>query len=234
MAAKRFQGIAACVFDAYGTLFDVGAPARRLEQGLGGAATAVSELWRSKQLQYTWLRSLMGRHADFWRVTGDALDYALVAHGIRDARLRGRLMREYLTLDAYPDARHALARLKGAGIKCAILSNGSPRMLRAVVKHSGLAHFFDAVLSVEEVGIYKPHPKVYRLAVARLKVPAARVAFQTANAWDAAGAKAFGFRVAWINRAGGRLERLPGKPDAELASLAELPALIGIERARTP
>jgi len=107
-------------------------------------------------------------------------------------------------------------------------------MLRAVVKHSGLAHFFDAVLSVEEVGIYKPHPKVYRLAAARLKVPAPRIAFQTANAWDAAGAKAFGFRVAWINRAGGRLERLPGKPDAELASLAELPALIGIERARTP
>ncbi|HLB80261.1 MAG TPA: HAD-IA family hydrolase, partial [Dongiaceae bacterium] len=125
MAEAALSPIDACVFDAYGTLFDVHAAAARCRDALGDKADAVSATWRRKQLEYTWLRSLMGRHADFWRVTGDALDYALLAHGIRDARLRGRLMREYLTLDAYPDARHALARLKGAGIKCAILSNGS-------------------------------------------------------------------------------------------------------------
>ena len=228
MTNQKFTDIGACVFDAYGTLFDVHSAAARCRDDLGEKADAVSQAWRVRQLEYTWLRSLMGRHADFWRVTGDALDYALEAHGIDDAALRDRLMDCYLELDAYPDVKEALERLKGAGFKCAILSNGSPDMLEAAARGAGLSDLLDALLSVEDVGIYKPHPSVYQLAVDRLGVAAERIAFQSSNAFDASGAASFGFRVAWINRFGQQPERLPGTADAELASLAELPALLGI------
>ncbi len=228
MSHPRFGAIDACVFDAYGTLFDVHAAAARCRDDLGDAADAVSQTWRTKQLQYTWLRSLMGRHIDFWQLTGEALDYALDAHGIDDAALRQRLMDCYLVLDAYPEVKAVLGRLHGAGLKCAILSNGAPSMLDAAVRNAGLGEVLDAVLSIEDVGIYKPHPSVYRLAVDRLGVEAERIAFQSSNAWDANGAAAFGFRVAWVNRFGQRPERLPGPADAEIATLDELPALLGI------
>ena len=227
MTHPRFAQIDACVFDAYGTLFDVHAAAARCRDDLGDKAAAVSQTWRTKQLEYTWLRSLMGRHVDFWQVTGDALDYALDAHGVADAALRKRLMDCYLELDAYPEVKDVLSRLKSAGVKCAILSNGAPNMLNAAVRGAGLENSLDAVLSVEEVGIFKPHPSVYKLAVDRLGVAAECIAFQSANAWDAAGAAAFGFRVAWINRFGQRPERLPGVADAEIATLTELPPLLG-------
>ncbi len=228
MANQQFTDIGACVFDAYGTLFDVHSAAARCRDDLGEKADAVSQAWRVRQLEYTWLRSLMGRHADFWRVTGDALDYALEAHGIDDAALRDRLMDCYLELDAYPDVKDALERLKGAGLKCAILSNGSPDMLESAARGAGIADLLDALLSVEDVGIYKPHPSVYQLAVDRLGVAAERIAFQSSNGFDACGAASFGFRVAWVNRFGQQPERLPGTVDAELASLAELPALLGL------
>ncbi len=228
MTNQQFTDIGACVFDAYGTLFDVHSAAARCRDDLGEKADAVSQTWRVRQLEYTWLRSLMGRHADFWRVTGDALDYALEAHGIDDAALRDRLMDCYLELDAYPDVKDALERLKGAGLKCAILSNGSPDMLDSAARGAGLADLLDALLSVEDVGIYKPHPSVYQLAVDRLGVAADHIAFQSSNAFDACGAASFGFRVAWVNRFGQQPERLPGTADAELASLAELPALLGL------
>jgi len=138
--------------------------------------------WREKQLQYTWLRGLMGVHTDFWQVTGDALDYAMGALSLDDRSLRARLMDLYLTLDAYPEARGVLRQLKNAGMKTAILSNGSPKMLEAAVESAGLADSLDAVLSVEEVGVFKPHPDVYRLGVDRLGLPAAEMAFQSANA----------------------------------------------------
>ncbi len=228
MTNQQFTDIGACVFDAYGTLFDVHSAAARCRDDLGEKADAVSQTWRVRQLEYTWLRSLMWRHADFWRVTGDALDYALEAHGIDDAALRDRLMDCYLELDAYPDVKDALERLKGAGLKCAILSNGSPDMLDSAARGAGIADLLDALLSVEDVGIYKPHPSVYQLAVDRLGVAAERIAFQSSNAFDASGAASFGFRVAWVNRFGQQPERLPGTADAELASLAELPALLGL------
>ena len=228
MTHPRFTDIGACVFDAYGTLFDVHSAAAHCRGDLGDKADAVSQTWRSKQLEYSWLRSLMGRHADFWRVTGDALDYALDAHGIDDAALRKRLMDCYLELDAYPDVGDVLDHLKGAGVKCAILSNGSPDMLDAAVRNAGIGARLDAVLSVEEVGVFKPHPSVYQLAVDRLGVAAERVAFQSSNAFDATGAAVFGFRVVWINRFGQRPERLPGVADAELATLTELPPLLGV------
>ncbi len=228
MSKELFSDIGACVFDAYGTLFDVHSAVGRHRPRLGEKADAVSALWRTKQLEYTWLRSLMQTHADFWQVTGDALDYALDAHGVADAALREDLLQAYRVLDCYPEVPAVLARLQRAGMKTAILSNGSPAMLAAAVEGSGLRGLLDAVLSVEDVGIYKPDPRVYRLAVERLDVAAPRVSFQSSNAWDAVAAAAFGFRVAWINRFGQRRERLPAQPHAELATLAELPPLLGL------
>jgi 2-haloacid dehalogenase len=226
MAGKPLEGIRACVFDAYGTLFDFASAAAGCRDVLGNKADQLTALWRDKQLQYTWLRALEGRHADFWQVTGDALDFALETLGIDDKDLRGRLMQLYLALRAFPEVPDTLRRLRNAGFKTAILSNGSPDMLAAVVKSARLQDLLDAVLSVEEVGVYKPHPKVYQLAVDRLGVPAQAVSFQSSNAWDAYAASAFGMRVVWCNRYGQRRERLPGSPDREVRTLAELPALL--------
>ena len=225
--AITLSGIRACVFDAYGTLFDYASAAAGCRDVLGERLGPLTALWRDKQLQYTWLRALQGRHADFWQVTGDALDFALETFGLDDPQLRARLMELYLSLDVFPEVRPILQRLKAAGLKTAILSNGSPVMLDEVVNKAGIAEFLDAVLSVEAVGVYKPHPSVYQLVVDRLAVPAGAISFQSSNAWDAYAASAFGMRVVWCNRYGQRPERLPGKPDREVASLAELPALVG-------
>ncbi len=226
MTEPAFDDTAACVFDAYGTLFDVHSAVQRGGSALGDKAGAVSALWRQKQLEYTWLRSLMGAHADFRQVTRDGLDYALAAHGVDDAALKARLMALYLTLNAYPDVAACLEALRAAGLATAILSNGEPEMLDAAVTSAGLTALFDAVLSVEEVGIFKPDPRVYQLAVDRLQVPPERICFVSTNAWDAAGAAFFGFRVAWLNRFGQRLEQLPGAPAAVIGGLDELPALL--------
>lgn len=228
MPHTLLEGVRACVFDAYGTLFDVNSAATRCRDALGDKAAAISALWRDKQLQYTWLRSLIGRHADFWQVTGDALDYALEAHGASGAGLRERLLDSYLALDAYPEVPATLGRLKAAGLKCAILSNGSPSMLARLVEHAGLAGLLDAVLSVEAAGVYKPHFSVYQLAVDALGTPAGTIAFQSSNGWDAHGAATFGFRVVWCNRLRAPAERLPGMPSYEVRTLAELPALLGL------
>jgi 2-haloacid dehalogenase len=224
---KPLPGIKACVFDAYGTLFDFASAARGCRDVLGDDIDRLSALWRDKQLQYTWLRAAQGLHADFWQVTGDALDFALATLGLDRPELRERLMALYLTLDPFPEVPEVLHTLKTAGLTVAILSNGSPRMLDAAVKAAKLEALIDAVLSVEEVGVYKPHPKVYQLAVDRLGLPASAIAFQSSNAWDAHAASAFGMRVVWCNRYGQRRERLPGSPDREVRSLAELPALVG-------
>ena len=223
-----WRGIRACVFDAYGTLFDVHAPAARLRDRLGERADALSAVWRTKQLEYTWLRSLMRRHADFWQVTGEALDFALEETGLAGAVDRDALLRDYLTLDAYGDAAPALGRLRDAGLKTAILSNGEPKMLAAATESAGLDSRLDAVLSVEEAGIYKPDPATYRIAVDRLAVQASEICFVSTNAWDAAGAASFGFRVAWLNRFGRTPERLPAGPDAQIAGLDALPPLLGL------
>ena len=217
----------ACVFDAYGTLFDVNSPAQREMATLGDRAVALAQLWRQKQLEYTWLRSLMGRHADFWQVTGDGLDYALATLGITDGALRERLMQLYLTLDAYPDVAACLEKLRAGGRATAILTNGSPQTIDAAVAHSGLGPLLDQVLSVESVGIFKPHRSVYQLAVDRLGVEASRICFVSTNSWDALGATDFGFQVVWMDRFGRQPDRLPGKPVAVIKGLAELPPLLG-------
>ena len=227
MSAPLAQ-VRACVFDAYGTLFDVGsAVAGCPDASLAERGAALSALWREKQLQYTWLRAVQGRHVDFWQLTGDALDFALETLGIDERQLRERLMSLYLTLAPYPEVAQVLTRLRVSARKVAILSNGSPGMLQAAVAAAGIAAMVDAILSVEEVGVYKPHPSVYQLALDRLAVGPESVCFLSANAWDAWAAAAFGLRVVWCNRQRQCPERLPGRPEHEIRSLAELPALLG-------
>jgi len=230
MTEAKLEGIHACVFDAYGTLFDYASAAARCADVLGDNFLRLNALWREKQLQYTWLRASQNRHADFWQVTGDALDFALDSLGISDAALRKKLMNLYLRLEPFPEVSTILGRLKKARFATAILSNGSPVMLRAVVKAAKLGPVLDAVLSVEEVGVFKPHPHVYQLAVDRLAIPAAHIAFVSANGWDAYAASAFGMRVIWCNRYGQKPERLPGVPDRVVTSLTALPALVGAAR----
>lgn len=224
---SNIQNIKACVFDAYGTLFDIHAPTAAIADKLGDKAQPLSDMWRTKQLQYTWLRSLMDAHTDFWRVTGDGLDYALAAHDIDDPDIRQRLMDLYLTLDAYPNAVSTLQKLKDAGYATGILSNGSPEMLESAVKNSGLAPLIDQVMSVEDVGIFKPSSRVYQLAVDRMDVLPREICFVSANAWDASGAADFGFKVAHLNRFDQPAEKLPGVPKAVMSSLSDLPPLLG-------
>lgn len=222
----RLDGIRACVFDAYGTLFDVHAPVAREAAALGDKAEPVSRMWRDKQLQYTWLRSLMGAHADFSAVTADALDYALAAHRIADDALRNRLLALYRTLDAYPDAAPCLAALRGRGLATAILSNGSPDMLSDATRSAGIDGLLDHVLSVEAVGIYKPDPRVYRLAVNATGAAPREICFVSMNPWDASGGAYFGFRVVRLNRLGVPPDNLPGEIAAEIGGLDELSALV--------
>ncbi len=226
MTKLKLDGIEACVFDAYGTLFDVNSAARAAQDSLGAKWQPLAELWRAKQLQYTWLRGLGGRHADFWQVTGEALDFAMATMKVEDPALRDRLMNLYLALSAYPEVPETLKRLKAGGMKLAILSNGTPAMLAAAAANAGIADLLAAVLSVEEVKVYKPHPAVYGLACKRLNVVADRVCFLSSNGWDAYSAKAFGLRVLWCNRFGQAPERIPETPDAQIATLAELPDIV--------
>ena len=193
---------AAFVFDAYGTLFDVHSAAARYADALGERWLTLSELWRTKQLEYTWVRTLAGKHCSFWQVTEDGLDYASAAVGGIDSDLRGRLLDSYRKLAAYPEVPECLKALKARGSVVVILSNGDPDMLVDAVNSAGLEDAFDAVLSVAEVGVYKPNHQVYELATARLGVSPTQVSFQSSNRWDIAGAKSFGFRTVWINRAG--------------------------------
>ena len=217
---------AALVFDAYGTLFDVHSITATAESIWPGKGAALSQLWRTKQLEYTWLRSLMGRYEDFAHVTESALRYACATLKLPlDDAKRAQLLKSYLHLATFPEVGEALGRLRG--IRLAILSNGSPAMLEPVVFNAGLHGLITDVLSVDEAKIFKPDPRVYRIAVDRLGVPAKAIGFVSSNCWDAIGAKAFGFRTFWVNRAGAPVDELGVRPDHELASLADLPALVG-------
>jgi 2-haloacid dehalogenase len=223
---QTIGGITACVFDAYGTLFDVHSAVGKYRKRLGDIADQVSTLWRTKQLEYTWLRSLMGHHADFWQVTRDALDFAFDMHHLKAPDLRKDLIDAYLHLDCYSEVPEALLKLKARGFKNAILSNGTPAMLEAAVNNSGLKALISDIFSIEEVGVFKPDPRVYQIAVDRLNLKPEEIVFQSSNAWDASGASAFGFKVAWINRFGQSEERLPGRPNVEIKNLLELPDLL--------
>jgi len=219
----------ALVFDAYGTLFDVHSVISKCEQLFPGKGTALSQLWRSKQLEYTWLRSLMGRYADFDQVTADGLSHACRALGLAcTAQTLAELKQAYQTLHLFDDALAALRALSAMHPRprLAILSNGTPEMLNAVVKHNQLDMVLDHVLSADAVGIFKPDPRVYQLAADRLRMAPDRIGFVSGNGWDAAGAKVFGFTVFWVNRANAPVEELGVAPDHTLSSLHELPGLL--------
>ena len=229
MTDQRIEDVQACVFDAYGTLLDFNSAVMKCRDEIGDSAERLSDVWRQKQLQYTWLRSLMGTHADFWQVTGEALDFAMEALEIDDGALRERLMDLYLQLDAYPEVGDVLRRLRDGGMKTAILSNGSPKMLQAAVDNAGIGDALDAVISADQIKIYKTAPAVYQLAVDQLGVSAENICFQSSNAWDAHAASNFGFRVVWVNRFAQARERLPGNPDIMLDSLKPLPSVFGLD-----
>ncbi len=219
------------VFDAYGTLFDVAGAARLAAAQPDGAALApvwqrLAEDWRRKQLEYTWLRAILHRHADFAQVTADALDWAMDAANLHDTALRARLLALYDRLPAYPEVAGVLADLRSAGRTCAILSNGTPAMLSAAVASAGLGEHLNAVLSVEEVGVYKPDASVYALVGAHFGSQPSEVLFVSSNGWDVAGAGAFGFATLWVNRAGLPLDRLPAAPTHQARDLTALPGLL--------
>jgi 2-haloacid dehalogenase len=203
-------GVEICVFDAYGTLFDFNSAVARHRAAIGSNADALSDMWRSKQIQYTWLRNGMGAYAKFWQVTGEALDHCLAAYGIKDAGVRDKLMGAYLALDPFAEVPAMLDRLD------------------PMVAASKLADRFEAVLSVDAAQVFKPDPKVYRLVEARCGVRPDKVCFLSSNCWDAHGAAHFGFSTVWVNRAGAPDDNLPGALAAEIRDLSHLPALLGV------
>lgn len=210
------------VFDAYGTLFDVHAAIAHHRAAAGPDAERCSEIWRTKQLEYTWTLTLAGRYVDFWTLTAQALDYALARVPTVNRALRPQLLDAYLKLKAFPDARGTLADLKARGDRLAILSNGTPHMLARAVEAAGMTGLFDAVLSVDTIHAYKPRPEVYALVTDRFSVPAEEVVFVSSNRWDVMGAASFGFRSLWLNRAGLPDEYRDFAPLQEITSLAAL------------
>ena len=215
---EQFVQITTCVFDAYGTLFDVAAAARLAaaeepQSAFAQQGQKLADIWRAKQLQYTWVRSITNAHTDFWNVTKDGLDFALESLGLhQDDALRKRLLQLYWELQAYPEVPQMLKNLKSLGLNTAILSNGSPDMLNGAVRSAGLEAYLDAVLSVESIGIFKPDTSVYDLVGKEFSCSTNKVLFVSSNGWDAAAASGYGFWTVWVNRAGDPLDRLPWKP----------------------
>ncbi len=219
MTSFNFKSVRHAVFDAYGTLFDVHSAASRYKERLGQHAQAVSTIWRTKQLEYTWLRSLMHSYVDFWEVTQDALDYTLEFQGIDDNSLRIDLLKAYFELSCYPEVPETLSKIKQMGLGTAILSNGSPKMLEAGVTKSNLGKVMDSIISVDTIEIFKPSPKVYQLATDQLSCKPEEILFFSSNAWDVSGAATFGFKTVWVNRFAQAKERLPGNPVLEINTL---------------
>jgi 2-haloacid dehalogenase len=226
--SAAFAGIEICVFDAYGTLYDFNSAVARHRAAIGPKADALSEMWRTKQIQYTWLRNSMAAYAPFWQVTGEALDNCLAAHGITDPTVRENLLGAYLALDPFPEVPAMLDQLKRAGVRLAILSNGNPEMLDPMVQASGLADRFEAVISVDAARVFKVDAAAYRLVEARCGIKPDKVCFLSSNCWDAHGAAHFGFRTVWVNRAGAPDDNLPGKIARQVKDLSHLPALLGV------
>ncbi|MHA7876369.1 haloacid dehalogenase type II [Roseivivax sp.] len=223
--------ITTCIFDAYGTLFDVASAARTAAEEPGrerlkAVWTEIAEDWRQKQLQYTWLRAITGDYTPFWEVTKDGLDWALERQGLQDdPELRERLLALYWELAPFREVPMMLAKLKAAGKTCAILSNGNKDMLDGAVDSAGIGEYLDAVLSVEEVGIFKPSAKVYDMVGAHFGTRPEEVMFVSSNGWDAAGAAGYGFETFWVNRKGEPVDRLPARPQHVLETLDSLPDL---------
>ncbi|MCH2075761.1 MAG: haloacid dehalogenase type II [Rhodobacteraceae bacterium] len=222
------MSISTCIFDAYGTLFDVGAAAREAAKentALADAWPGLAADWRRKQLEYSWLRAVAGTYCDFWQLTQDGLDWAMEAAGLSDAALRQRLLDLYWELQAYPEVPEMLEALAGAGKATGILSNGSPKMLDAAVTSAGIGDLLDATLSVESVGIFKPAASVYDLVGQHFRCTPSEVLFVSSNGWDAAHAAAYGFETVWVNREGLPMDRLPGAPAHVVSDLTAISGL---------
>jgi 2-haloacid dehalogenase len=216
--------VKALVFDAYGTLFDVRSVLARCEEVFPGHGANLTTLWRTKQLEYTWLRSLMGKYEDFWQITQDGLVFASRSLGLVPTHDQiDHLMQAYLTLSPFPEIAAALEAL--GGVSCSILSNGTPTMLDSVVRNAGLEGRFRHILSVDEVRIYKPHPTVYQLAEIHCGIRREEIGFVSSNAWDVAGGKAFGFEAIWLNRQNAPAEELGVQPERIIHSAVELTAI---------
>lgn len=223
--------ITTCIFDAYGTLFDVAAAAREAAAEPGRETfaehwPAIASTWRLKQLQYTWLRATAGVHQDFWTVTQDGLDFALEQQGFAgDDELRSRLLQLYWELSAYPEVPAMLADLKAAGMRTGILSNGTPDMLEGAVSAAGIGAVLDVALSVQSLGVFKPAREVYGLVGDYFGCPASEVLFVSSNCWDACAASGYGFRAVWANRAGEPMDRLPWRPHHVVSDLTGIAGL---------
>jgi 2-haloacid dehalogenase len=221
------KNIKAVVFDLYGTLYDVHSVARRCGECYPGRGLEISMLWRQKQLEYTWLRSLMNKYASFEQVTEDALDYVAAYLKLElPKNIRTELCDEYLRLQPYPEVERALGLLHSQGIPLAILSNGSVFSIDSVVQHSRLTQHFDHLISVEHARVFKPHDAVYQLAETTIDFPREEILFVSSNSWDACGAGQFGYQVCWVNRVGNTVDRLGQTPDYTVSSLQELPELV--------
>ncbi|GJE42126.1 haloacid dehalogenase type II [Methylobacterium soli] len=221
-ASPLTAGKAAVVFDAYGTLFDVHAAVQRHADAVGPDAPRLSEIWRNKQLEYSWITSLMGRYRSFWSMTEEALDYALARHPRVDRALRDRLLDAYRDLAAYPEVPETLRRLRASGLRTAILSNGNAEMLARAVASAGLGDHLDAVLSVDAARVFKTAPAAYAIVLDHLELARADVLFCSSNRWDVAGAASYGFATAWLNRTGLPDEYAELPPDAVIGNLDAL------------
>ena len=211
----------AIVFDAYGTLFDVNSAAEKCKDKIGDKWETFSNYWRTTQLEYTWLRSLMKRHKDFWQITEDSLDKSMLTFKI-DKSMRNELLNLYKELSTFPEVKSVLEELKKKSIKLAILSNGTPSLLSNLVKNSNLENLFDDVFSIEEVKIYKPDPKVYDIPINKYKVKKEEITFLSANTWDVSGGGNYGYNAIWVNRSNNVFDKLDYTPKYEVKNLKEL------------
>ena len=219
------KNVKAIIFDAYGTLFDVNSAAEKCKDKIGDKWEPFANFWRTTQLEYTWLRSLMGRHKDFWQVTEDSLDKSMKAFNI-DSSMKNELLNLYKILSPYKEVSETLKALKEKKFKLAILSNGTPSLLNELVKSNNLNDLFDDIFSIEEVGVYKPVSKVYDIPVKKYKIKKGEIAFLSANTWDVSGGGNYGYQAIWVNRNNNIFDNLDYKPTNEIKSLKELTNLI--------
>ena len=217
----KIKNIKVCAFDAYGTCFDINSAAQNLAKEIGKDWLSFSTTWRTVQLEYTWLRSLMKKHEDFWRVTEDSLDFAMESHKI-DKKFRSKLLELYKKLNSYPELVMCLKNLKEKDVKTCILSNGSPSLLNELTAHAKVQDLFDDLISIEEVGIYKPHPKVYELVTKKFDCKPEEVCFLSSNTWDIVGGGIFGYQSIWVDRFGKTFDKLGYQPKFKIKDLSEL------------
>ena len=215
-----------CVFDAYGTLFDVNAACRELSKEVGEQWEELATLWRLRQVEYTWLRNSMNEYVNFWKITEHALEYAMEVLNIQNDKLKNDLLELYLKLEAYPEVRKMLNQLRDKGYKTGILSNGNEEMLDSAVKNAQIENLLDEIISVERCKVYKPNSEVYKLVTDVFEVKKEEVAFFSSNAWDMHAAANYGFKTIWVNRFNGKLERLPGSPSAIVDNLKGITEIV--------